>query len=66
MIAMLPGSVSVEFGGEALLLLPDRAVYWASRKTLIVADVHLGKGNTFRKAGLPVPAGSSEKDLRRL
>jgi DNA ligase-associated metallophosphoesterase len=48
------------------MLLPDRAVYWPQRESLIVADVHLGKGTAFRHAGVPVPAGSSSKDLGRL
>jgi DNA ligase-associated metallophosphoesterase len=62
----IPGSLAIDFGPEHLLLLPDRAVWWPARRTLVVADVHLGKGAAFRKAGLPVPAGGSEKDLRRL
>jgi DNA ligase-associated metallophosphoesterase len=63
---VMDGSALIKFGGVALQLLPDRAVWWGARRTLIVADVHLGKGSAFRQAGLPVPAGSSEKNLRRL
>src|ERR1700722_12601556 len=56
----------IEFGGEALHLLPDRAVWWPGRQTLLVADVHVGKGATFRALGVPVPSGSSTKDLARI
>ena len=62
----IPGSVVVEFGNELLHLLPDRAIWWPFGQALIVADVHLGKDAAFRKAGFPVPAGGSVKDLGRL
>jgi DNA ligase-associated metallophosphoesterase len=35
-------------------------------RTLLVADLHLGKAATFRRAGIPVPEGSSQRDLERL
>lgn len=33
---------------------------------LFVADVHLGKAASFRKLGVPVPAGTTEENLQRL
>ena len=45
------GSVSIEWQGESLDLLPDRAVYWHKEKTLYIADTHFGKTATFRKVG---------------
>jgi uncharacterized protein len=62
----IDGSIEIEFGGQRLTLLPDRAIYWPARETLLVADVHLGKGAAFRMAGVPVPSGNSAKDLKRL
>jgi DNA ligase-associated metallophosphoesterase len=35
-------------------------------RTLLVADLHLGKAATFRRAGIPVPEGSAQRDLERL
>jgi DNA ligase-associated metallophosphoesterase len=35
-------------------------------RTLLVADLHLGKAATFRRAGIPIPEGSSQGDLARL
>jgi DNA ligase-associated metallophosphoesterase len=49
-----------------LLLLPGRAVLMPASRTLLVADLHLGKAATFRRAGIPVPEGSSQRDLERL
>lgn len=47
-------------------LLPGRAAFLPATSTLLVADVHLGKAATFRKAGMPVPEGSAQQDLARL
>jgi DNA ligase-associated metallophosphoesterase len=46
--------------------LVQRAVYWEEQKTLIIADIHLGKATTFRKAGIFIPEGSMESDLENL
>jgi DNA ligase-associated metallophosphoesterase len=57
---------SIRCAGYTLQLLPQRALWWASKKTLLVADVHLGKGATFRALGQPLPRGGSAGDLQRL
>ena len=57
---------SVRLAGEEVLLLPERAAFWPRAATLIVADLHWGKGATFRAAGIPIPFGSTGDDLRRL
>lgn len=62
----MQGNVTIEFGGEVCELLPEKAVLIRARNTLLVADLHLGKGKAFRMAGIPVPAGSTEHDLQRL
>ncbi len=49
-----------------LLLHPQRAAFWSATKTLLVADVHLGKEQVFARAGNPIPAGPSEADIVRL
>ncbi len=48
---------------QDLLLLPQRAIYWRQEKTLIAADVHLGKVGHFRKAGIAVPRDMEQGDL---
>ena len=63
---MIPGAISIDLRGNRFELLPDRALWWPARRTLIVADVHLGKDAAFRHAGVPVPMGGDEKDLLRL
>ena len=49
-----------------ILLLPGRAAWMPATRTLLAADLHLGKAATFRRAGIPVPEGSAQRDLARL
>lgn len=55
-----------EVAGVTLALHPERAVWWESERTLIVADVHLGKAASFRRGGVPIPRGTTDADLTRL
>ena len=59
---MTPFSIA----GEDLQLLPERAVYWPARETLLVADPHFGKAAAFRAGGLPVSEGTTAETLKRL
>lgn len=63
---MNAGATPLEFAGERLWLLPGRAACWPSRKTLLIADLHLGKGEILRRHGIPVPRGSTRSDLDRI
>lgn len=58
--------VAIEIAGETVQLLPDRAAYWPAQHSLLIADLHLGKGDIFREAGLAVPSGGTAHDLARL
>ena len=60
------GEVEFEWGGEQFIGLSDRALWWARRRTLCIADLHLGKAAAFRRAGVPVPEAATERDLARL
>lgn len=57
---------SVTCAGETLCLLPERALWWPARRTLFIADLHLGKAASFRAQGHPVPAGTTRGNLERL
>lgn len=56
----------LDWGGAALQLRADKTVWWPARRSLLVADLHLGKGQAFRRLGVPVPRGSSSDTLARL
>lgn len=51
------------FKNQTLLLLPEKAILWLEAKTLIAADVHLGKVGHFRKAGIAIPQILAQDDL---
>lgn len=62
-----PGAQAITLpGGTVLWLLPQRAVYWPAARMAFVADVHFGKAATFRRAGQPVPHGTTADNLARL
>jgi DNA ligase-associated metallophosphoesterase len=42
--------------GHRLELLPDRAIWDRARRVLLVADLHLGKAETFQSHGIPLPS----------
>ncbi|HZY77884.1 MAG TPA: ligase-associated DNA damage response endonuclease PdeM [Cyclobacteriaceae bacterium] len=46
----------------SLELLPQKALWWPSEKILLVADLHLGKVNHYRKAGYPVPTKANDEN----
>lgn len=56
----------VEHCGQILWLLPDKAIYWPARHTLLVADVHIGKAASYRALHQPVPRGTTDTTLARL
>lgn len=56
----------ITLAGERLLLHPDRAIFWESRQALLLADLHLGKGAHFRRAGIAVPAAVRNVNFARL
>jgi hypothetical protein len=59
-------SATIEVAGEALRLLPERALLWPARRLLMVADAHFGKAARFRTLGVPVPSGTTASNLQVL
>jgi len=52
-------------GGRPLVLLPEKAAFIASSRTLLVADAHIGKAVSFRALGVPVPRGTTSETLQK-
>jgi uncharacterized protein len=48
------------------VLHPSGAVLLSAEQTLLVADAHFGKAVSFRKLGVPVPAGTTTQTLDEL
>lgn len=58
--------LEVKLGGEQVLLLHQKAIWWPAQKTLIVADLHWGKTAHFRKHGIAVPLHTQNSDEEKL
>ena len=58
--------LAISVAGAALHLLPERALWYEAERTLFVADLHWGKAAAFRAAHVPVPMGTTSRDLARL
>ncbi|MCO8171584.1 ligase-associated DNA damage response endonuclease PdeM [Pseudomonas sp. 21LCFQ02] len=56
----------VQLAGETLWLLADKALYYPSQQTLLIADAHFGKAAAYRRLGQPVPHGTTDANLRRI
>jgi uncharacterized protein len=59
-------TAEIELAGTRLVLLCERAVWLPEQRTLLVADVHIGKAASFRRWGVPVPRGTTSDSLDRL
>lgn len=59
-------SLSIRIAGKRMVLHADRALYWPAQRRLLVADLHLGKADVFRRAGIALPVGGTGHDLARL
>ena len=59
-------ALTVEVGGQPLVLLAERAAFLPDSGTLLVADAHFGKAQAFRRQGVPVPAGTTAHNLATL
>ncbi len=57
---------SLHLFNTELYLLPERAVYLPDHQALLVADVHLGKPETFQRFGVPIPSQVNQDTLSRL
>lgn len=56
----------IDVSGIQLQLLPEKAVYIKSLQSLLVADIHLGKSETFQASGIPIPNLVNQSTLDRL
>lgn len=65
-MSILNNSYSLKLFDEELILLPQKAVYLKNHKTLLAADLHIGKTAHFRNAGIPVPSELAFVDLELL
>jgi DNA ligase-associated metallophosphoesterase len=58
--------IKILLGGQELWLSSRRCIWWPFTKTLVVADLHLGKGIDFSIAGILLPPYDVMDTLKRL
>lgn len=58
--------MEVEIFSERMKLLPDKALWLRNQKIVLIADLHLGKINHFRRSGIPVPQKANDKNTEIL
>lgn len=58
--------MKISLAGNEIELLPERAAWWPALRTAVIADVHLGKDQVFRRAGIAIPAGVLDTELAML
>ncbi|MEM9447795.1 MAG: ligase-associated DNA damage response endonuclease PdeM [Cyanobacteria bacterium P01_E01_bin.6] len=60
------GFYCLDVNGVQVQLLPQKAIFIDSIKSLLVSDVHLGKSETFQAFGVPIPKQVNHESLDRL
>lgn len=63
---MVEAAIDLHLGGEPMRAYADRALFWPARERLLIADLHLGKADVFRAAGIALPRGGTAYDLARV
>ena len=58
--------MELEIHNYHFTLLEEKALFWKETEALLLADLHLGKANHFRKSGIPVPSKPNDKNIDRL
>lgn len=59
-------TAQITIAGAELELHPYRAAYWVQHRLLLIADVHLGKVQHFRREGFPLPQDVSNTNWDKL
>ena len=58
--------MDIEILDEQFVLYPQKAIFWKSQNALLISDLHLGKINHFRRAGIAVPSKANDHNLEVL
>ncbi len=58
--------MKIQLASEDIELLPEKAFWWPAEHLLGLSDVHLGKAESYRAAGVPLPSGAHRDDLQKI
>lgn len=57
------GGITFNWAGQTLTLYPEKALVWEETNTLLLTDPHFGKPSAFRHMGIPIPTGTTRRDI---
>lgn len=66
MVYCIMQEVAIDIRGEELILDAQKTLFWPKMKGLLIADLHIGKINHFRKFGIPLPIEAISKNFEML
>lgn len=58
--------LKIDLLGEPVILMTQKCLYLEAFKTLLLADLHFGKINHFRKSGIPIPTKGNNRNAELL
>src|SRR5688572_22324319 len=58
--------MEIEIRGNTFTLLPQKAILWKNKSTLLISDMHLGKVTHFRNSGIAIPTKALINNFHRL
>jgi len=64
--SLTPAPALVGVAGVVLEAFPDGVLWWADRRMLVVADLHLEKGSSYARRGQMLPPYDTAETLARL
>jgi DNA ligase-associated metallophosphoesterase len=59
-------TIPLTLAGESLDLRGDRTVHWPGGDALLLADLHFGKPDSFRKLGVPAAGDTTTQSLAKI
>ena len=57
---------SLNWNGQTLVFLPDKALWVEQQRLLLLADVHLGKADHLQAHGIAIPSDGERANLQRI
>ncbi|SDG80006.1 ligase-associated DNA damage response endonuclease PdeM [Psychroflexus sediminis] len=58
--------MQLNYGQEEFIMHPSGCLYWPSQNTVLIADVHFGKVDHFRKNGSALPSRVGLENFKKL
>ena len=57
---------SLQWNGQTLVFLPEKALWVEQQRLMLIADVHLGKADHLQAHGIAIPSDGERANLERI